>query len=126
MSVTQSAVTATRQSPQQRAGAFEYAFPAIRGVQAGREYYVTMCPLRLIPRMFLYDEEGELTPEMRAQRTLNRGRVPEIARYILENTESYVFSALTASVDADVHFEPMASDGPSERVGTLIIPMSAR
>lgn len=108
-----------------RTGAFEYVFPAIRGVQAGREYYVTMCPLRLIPRMFLFDEE-ELTPEMRAQRTLNKGRVPEIARYILDNSNSYVFSALTASVDADVHFEPIASDGPSERVGTLTIPMSAR
>lgn len=108
-----------------RTGVFEYVFPAIRGIQAGREYYVTMCPLRLIPRMFLFDEE-ELTPEMRAQRTLNKGRVPEIARYILDNTDSYVFSALTASVDADVHFDPIATEGPSERVGTLTIPMSAR
>lgn len=108
-----------------RTGAFEYVFPAIRGVQAGREYYVTMCPLRLIPRMFLFDEE-ELTPELRAQRTLNKSRVPDIARYILDNTDSYVFSALTASVDADVHFEPMDTRGPNERVGTLTIPMSAR
>ncbi|MDM2496030.1 DNA sulfur modification protein DndB [Mycobacteroides abscessus] len=108
-----------------RTGEFEWVFPAIRGVQAGREYYVTMCPLRLIPRMFLFDEE-ELTAEMRAQRTLNKGRVPEIARYIVENSDSYVFSALTASVDVDVRFDPLATDGPSERVGTLIIPMSAR
>lgn len=108
-----------------RAGAFEYVFPAIRGIQAGREYYVTMCPLRLIPRIFLFDEE-ELAPEMRAQRTLNRARVPEIARYIVDNTDSYVFSALTASVDAEVHFEPTHATGPSERVGTLTIPMSAR
>ncbi|MBF9328416.1 DNA sulfur modification protein DndB [Mycobacteroides chelonae] len=100
-------------------------FPAIRGVQAGREYYVTMCPLRLIPRMFLFDEE-ELTPEMRAQRTLNKGRVPDIARYIVENPDSYVFSALTASVDVDVRFDPIATEGPSERVGTLVVPMSAR
>ncbi|WP_102417214.1 DNA sulfur modification protein DndB [Mycobacterium sp. 4858] len=126
-------MTQTDTAPQQpsaspgraRTGAFEYVFPAIRGVQAGREYYVTMCPLRLIPRMFLFDEE-ELTPELRAQRTLNKGRVPEIARYIVENSDNYVFSALTASVDADVHFEPIAGDGPTERVGTLTIPMSAR
>lgn len=108
-----------------RTGEFEWVFPAIRGIQAGREYYVTMCPLRLIPRMFLFDEE-ELTPEMRAQRTLNRGRVPEIARYMVENSDSYVFSALTASVDVDVRFDPIATDGPSERVGTLVIPMAAR
>ena len=51
------------------------------GVQAGREYYVTMCPLRLIPRLFVFDEE-ELPPELRAQRSLNKARVPEMARYI--------------------------------------------
>jgi DNA sulfur modification protein DndB len=126
--VTQTETDARRPSGDRdrpRTGVFEYVFPAIRGVQAGREYYVTMCPLRLIPRMFLFDEE-ELTPELRAQRTLNKGRVPEIARYIVENSDSYVFSALTASVDADVHFEPITADGPSERVGTLTIPMSAR
>ena len=50
-----------------RLGEFEYVFPAIKGVQAGHEYYVTMCPLRIIPRMFLFNEE-ELPPEMRAQR----------------------------------------------------------
>ena len=105
---------------------YEYVFPAIRGVQAGREYYVTMCPLRLIPRLFLFDEE-ELPPEMRAQRSLNKARVPEISRYIIENPDSYIFSALTASVNAQVRFEPLErGGGPAERVGTLSIPMSAK
>jgi len=109
-----------------RSSGYEYVFPAIRGIQAGREYYVTMCPLRLIPRLFLFDEE-ELPPEMRAQRTLNKSRVPEISRYIIENPDNYIFSALTASVNADVQFEPVdGGDGPEERVGTLTIPMSAR
>lgn len=106
--------------------AFTYTFPAIRGVQAGREYYVTMCPLRLIPRLFLFDEE-ELVAEMRAQRTLNRARVPEITRYILDNQDNYVFSALTVSVDADVVFEASGVDtGQGSRTGLLKIPMSAR
>lgn len=105
---------------------YEYVFPAIRGVQAGREYYVTMCPLRLIPRLFLFDEE-ELPPEMRAQRNLNKARVPEISRYIIDNPKSYIFSALTASVNAEVRFEPFeGGSGPAERVGTLSIPMSAK
>src|SRR6478672_9135792 len=73
-----------------RPGQFEYIFPALRGVQAGHEYYVTMCPLRLIPRLFLFNEE-ELPPEMRAQRALNKARVPEMARYIVENPDSYTF-----------------------------------
>ncbi|HET9873196.1 MAG TPA: DNA sulfur modification protein DndB [Propionibacteriaceae bacterium] len=109
-----------------RPGDYEYVFPAIRGVQARRQYYVTMWPLRLIPKLFLFDSE-ELPPEMRAQRTLNRARVPEMARYIVENPDSYIFSALTASVNADVRFEPMVSDGSSaDRVGKLTIPMDAR
>jgi DNA sulfur modification protein DndB len=112
-------------APRAHSGVFEYIFPAIRGVQAGREYYVTMCPLRLIPRLFVFDEE-ELLPELRAQRNLNKARVPEIARYILDNTASYVFSALTASVDAEVSFEPYGDAGADKRVGTLTVPMSAR
>ena len=111
--------------PSRRSRAFEYVFPAIRGVQAGREYYVTMCPLRLIPRLFVFDEE-ELPPEMRAQRSLNKARVPEMARYVVENPQSYVFSALTASINAEVQFEPLDAAGPAERVGTLIVPMDAK
>jgi DNA sulfur modification protein DndB len=113
-------------SRRSRSSGYEYVFPAIRGIQAGHEYYVTMCPLRLIPRLFLFDEE-ELPPEMRAQRTLNKARVPELSRYIVDNPDSYIFSALTASVNAEVDFQPLdGGEGPGERVGTLTIPMSAR
>lgn len=115
-----------RAAPRPRPAAFEYVFPAIRGIQAGREYYVTMCPLRLIPRLFVFDEE-ELPAEMRAQRVLNKTRVPDIARYVLDNPKDYVFSALTASIDADVSFEAVdGGGGMNDRVGTLTIPMSAK
>lgn len=126
--MTTTTVPAPPESPERRSApsrqtSYEYVFPAIRGIQAGRDYYITMCPLRLIPRLFVFDDE-ELVPELRAQRTLNKARVPEIARYIVDNPTSYVFSALTASVDAEVRFDCDA-DGNS-RVGTLTIPMSAR
>lgn len=107
--------------PTSDARAYEYVFPAIRGVQAGRSFYVSMCPLRLIPRIFLFDEE-ELVPELRAQRVLNKARLPEMARYLLDNRESFVFSALTASIDAEVRFEPVED----ERFGRLRVPMDAR
>lgn len=107
-------------------GNFSYIFPAIRGVQADREFYVSMCPLRLLPRLFHFDDE-ELLPELRAQRTLNKGRVPEIARYILENRNSYVFSAITASIDGDLVFEPVGHDSSATfRMGTLTVSMDAR
>ena len=101
---------------------FEYVFPAIRGIQAGREFYVSMCPLRLLPKLFLFNE-AELVPELRAQRQLNRGRLPEMARYIASNRGSYVFSAITASVDADVRFVPAPE---AEDLGVLHVPMKAR
>ncbi|MFE6530131.1 DNA sulfur modification protein DndB [Streptomyces rochei] len=104
---------------------FEYIFPAIRGVQAGREFYVSMCPLRLIPKIFLFDED-ELAPEVRAQRVLNKGRLPALTRYIVDNPDDYVFSALTASVDGDLNFEGVADSGVGMRVGQLRIPMAAR
>ena len=104
---------------------FEYNFPAIRGVQAGREYYASMCPLRLIPRIFLFDED-ELKPELRAQRVLNRARVPEIARYILSNRDAYTFSAITASIDGNVRFESLGKDESEANLGRLRVPMNAR
>lgn len=104
---------------------FEYVFPSIRGVQAGRKYYISMCPLRLIPRIFLYDEE-ELRPELRSQRTLNKGRIPELARYILNNPTEYTFSSLTASIDGNVVFESIGDTGDGKSMGQLRIPMSAK
>ena len=104
---------------------FEYQFPAIRGIQAQREYYVSMCPLRLLPRLFQFDED-ELAPELRAQRHLNRARIPELSRYISENVDDYVFSAITVSIDADISFAPLAGEGEGNRIGILKIPMSAR
>ena len=104
---------------------FSYNFPSVRGIQAGREYYVSMCPLRLIPRIFTFDDE-ELPPEVRAQRILNKGRIPEISRYIVNNPSDYTFSALTASIDADIRFESLGEAGDSQQLGTLFIPMSAK
>jgi len=89
---------------------FGYGFPAIRGIQAGREFFTSMCPLRLLPRIFLFNEI-ELLPELRAQRQLNRGRLPELARYVTHNPDTYTFSAITASIDGDVEFRPIDS-GP--------------
>jgi DNA sulfur modification protein DndB len=104
---------------------FEYVFPAIRGVQAGREYYVSMCPLRLIPKIFLFDEE-ELVPELRAQRILNHARIPEMASYLIDNKKDYVFSSITASVNGLVKFEPLGEKGDSSRVGSLKIDMNSQ
>lgn len=101
-----------------------FVFEAIRGVQAGRDYFAAMCPLRQIPRLFLFAEE-ELPAELRAQRSLSAARVPLIARYIMDNPTEYVFSSLTASVDGEITFEPLGDD-PKGNAGLLSIPMRSR
>ena len=98
-------------------------FPVIRGVQAGREYYVAMWKLRMLRQISIFDEQ-ELPPELRAQRVLNKARIPEIANYILENPAGYIFSAITASIDSEVAFDPLA--GSEGRLGTLRVPMDAK
>lgn len=99
---------------------FAYRFPAVRGVQAGRRYYISMVPLRMLLRLFVMGEDSVL-PEHRAQRRLNEQRIPEIANYILDNPDTYVFSALAASVDGELEFH----DGGVEGLGTLEISMDA-
>lgn len=103
----------------------KYSFTALRGIQAGREYYIVMCPLKLIPRIFIFDE-SEVPPELRAQRLINRSRVPEIARYVVDNPTEYTFSAITASIDGDVDFVPIAATGPGHNMGELQVDMQAR
>lgn len=99
-------------------------FLALRAVQAGREYFVTVCPLRWLPRLFSFDEP-DLPAELRAQRVLNAARIPEIARYLVDNPTSYVLSAITASIDDEVGFEPLeVISGAS--VGKLTVPLTAR
>ena len=104
---------------------FTYNFPALRGYQASKEYFVVMCPLRLIPKIFLFDEE-EIPVEFRSQRILNRSRIPELTNYITENIDNYVFSSITASIDGEIHFEPMGTTSSVQDLGLLKISMDAR
>lgn len=100
-----------------------FVFPAIRGVQAQHEYYISMVPLDILSRLFMFVDE-ELPPEVRAQRVLNKARIPEIKKYILSNPQSYVFSALTVSVDGDMEFQSISSASPD--LGNISIGMTSR
>lgn len=100
-----------------------YQFPAVKGIQACREYYTSMVPLEVIAKIFQFVDE-ELPPEIRSQRILNRNRIPEIRDYILFNPNNYVFSSLTVSVDGDLEFTPASDLIP--QVGIISISMTAR
>lgn len=101
-----------------------FVFPAVRGTQATMEYYVSMVPLETVPKLFMFSND-ELPPEIRSQRVLSKSRIPEMRDYIIDNPNSYVFSALTVSVDGDVFFDTVGGQD-NYNIGQIRIPMSAR
>ncbi len=100
---------------------FTYKFSVVKGLQAGREYYIGMVPLGLLSRLF-QNEQEYISPEYRAQRCINEARIPEIRDYILDNRNNYVFSALSASIDGNFKF--IASD-LDENLGVLEVEMDS-
>jgi len=104
---------------------FYYSFPAIRGIQAKGEYFVIMCPLNILSKLFVFNEDQDIPPEYRAQRILNRNRIPEIAEYIINNSDSYAFSSLTSSIDGEFEFVSVNND-EFKNNGILRLSMESR
>src|SRR3954469_1781495 len=71
--------------------------PAIRGRMGGRTYYTVSMKLKTVPRFFEFQNYKALEPEERAQRVINKQRIPAIRDYLLQNPDGYVFSSITAS-----------------------------
>jgi DNA sulfur modification protein DndB len=67
--------------------------------------------LNVIPKMFTFRDWAEFTPEDREQRILNKNRVPDVAKYILDNEDGYLFSSITSSYKCDVNFTPVDGTG---------------
>lgn len=100
---------------------FSFSFPAIRGIQARKEFYSVMCPLEVVSKLFNF-YNNEIPEESRAQRVMNEKRIPEIKDYIIDNLDSYVFSSLTASIDGDFKFVPYSENND---LGVLHISMNS-
>ena len=100
---------------------YSYVFPAVKGTQAKRDYYIAMVPLKMIARLFPSDDEY-VAPEFRAQRRVNHNRIPEISNYILNNRDTYVFSALAASIDGVFSFESEENSS----IGNLVVSMDSK
>jgi DNA sulfur modification protein DndB len=91
-------------------------FPAMKANIGKREYFATTMALSEIPRFFKFNDWAEFEPSQRAQRILNESRVPEIAKYILDNEDGYIFSSITASFNSAPIFNPIDEEG---HIGTL-------
>src|SRR2546425_996677 len=85
--------------------------PAMQGNIGGRTYYATLMKLNAVPKMFSFRDWAEFTPEDREQRILNKKRVPDIAKYILDNEDGYLFASITASFKCPVDFKALNGNG---------------
>lgn len=103
---------------------FFYSFPAIKGIQSSKEYFVIMCPLKILSKLFIFSDD-ELPAEYRSQRILNKTRIPEMANYIIENPKDYVFSSLTASIDGEFDFSAFDSKNNKD-IGILKVSMDSK
>ena len=91
------------------------SFPAMQGTMGQRTYYSCLMKLNAIPKMFTFRDWAEFTPEDREQRILNKKRIPEIAKYMLDNEDGYLFASITASYKCEVEFSAVDGNG----LGTL-------
>jgi DNA sulfur modification protein DndB len=92
------------------------SFPAMRAEMGKRAYYACVMKLSSIPKMFTFTDWAEFMPEDREQRVLNKNRVPEIIRYIVDNEDGYLFASITASYKCEVVFKPVEG---SDTLGQL-------
>jgi DNA sulfur modification protein DndB len=99
------------------------SFPAMRGRIGNREYYVAMMKMNVVPKLFKFKDWGELPPEQRAQRVVQKSRIPEITQYILDNEDGYLFSSLTASFNCEPEFTTLDAAHPD--LGLLEVPLES-
>jgi DNA sulfur modification protein DndB len=95
--------------------------PAMRGRMGSRTYYSCLMPLSAIPNMFKFTNWADISPEAREQRVLIERRVPELANYIVENEDDYLFSSITASFRNVPEFFPQEGIESDNALGMLKI-----
>lgn len=88
----------------------EVHVPAMRGKMGTRTYYACLMPMNAVPQFFKFTDWAGISAEDREQRVLNEKRIPDLAAYITENSEDYLFSSITASYKSEPVFVPFKDD----------------
>lgn len=94
------------------------SLPVLRGLQAGREYYLGMCSLDWVAKNLPFPPEN-LPPAKVLQRQINKARIPKIADYLVKFFDDYILPPLIVSIDADVTFIPLSTDDDHYQMGQL-------
>lgn len=106
---------------------FCFEFPATMGTQGKQPFYMASVNFRALLKIFSVEDEGD-PANVRHQRTLNKSRIPGIAKYLLDNPDDFILPPLTASIGSltyESKFKPQG-DNVHSLVGTLSIPMDAK
>lgn len=102
-----------------------YSFPAVKGIQAKKEFYIAQVPFKYLVKFFTFADES-LPAELRAQRKVNIKHANEIGQYVIDNREDYVLPCLTVSVNEAMVFDPLNVNGLADRLGVIRIPLTAK
>jgi DNA sulfur modification protein DndB len=100
-----------------------YSFLAITGKQGDFSYFLIQYPLRLVPRLLLFDEP-EVPEPLRKVRSLDTGLVAAMINYLIAQPDHYVLAPLIATVNLPVSFEPITAAHPD--LGLLTVPLNAQ
>lgn len=76
----------------------QISFPAMEGIIGGRKYYSCLMKLSTIPKMLTFSNPKQQ----------NKRHESEVAKYILDNEDSYVLPSITAYYKCEVEFIPHA------------------
>ncbi|WP_346008170.1 DNA sulfur modification protein DndB [Janibacter terrae] len=87
----------------------EVTFPALSGKMGDRDFYMTVMSLR-DAAAFFDPTPASLPAELRAQRPLQEKRIPEIAQYLIEKEDDWVFGSLTVSFDGESSYSASKSE----------------
>lgn len=93
---------------------------AMRGVQAGRQFYMAMCHMSFIAKHLPYPQNN-IPEEKVIQRHINKSRIPKIAEYLVKYYDDYVLPPIIASIDGDVEWQPLSQEDENMQVGILRI-----
>ena len=77
---------------------FCFEIPAVRGIQAGREFFTINAPFGVLQRLVAFDTGNVLA---RSQREVNPTRAKNLSLYIQDNPESYILTSLTGVINDD-------------------------
>jgi DNA sulfur modification protein DndB len=98
----------------------KFEFPAVQGLQGGRQYFATCIPFRALSRMLAIDTGNTLD---RSQRDVDEKRAKALAEYIKDNPQGFVIPSLTGVINADELKFTEHKEGTF--AGTISVPMDA-